>query len=300
MNGFVLYKSPQYEDSYEVSRIVKEGESLGVEIGVYAPAQFDLVVSKEVNRVLVDNVDTKTPNFFLPRMGSGTNYFALAIIRHMENLGCRVLNSSRCIEMVKDKLWSIQVLSQANIPIPKTVLMKVPFDVSQIESTLSYPVVLKALSGSHGKGVFLCDGRETLIDVVELISHTQSTANFILQEFISSSRGKDIRVITIGGRAIGAMLRESVDGSFKANISRGGKAKEFVLNPEVEWLSTETSRVLGMDVAGVDLLFDGERYVVCEANSSPGFVGFETATGVNVAKQMIEFALLVSGSSSNL
>ena len=143
-------------------------------------------------------------------------------------------------------------------------------------------------------GVFLCEDEQRLDDIMGLVAST-GNMNLILQEYIESSRGRDLRVITIGGRAIGAMLRSSTDGSFKANISRGGCGEPYPLTPEIEWLATEAARVVGLDIAGIDLLFDGDHFRICEANSAPGFEGFEPATGINVARQMLEFAAVRLG-----
>lgn len=110
----------------------------------------------------------------------------------------------------------------------------------------------------------------------------------ILQQYIGTRPGKDLRVWVIGGQVIGAMLRSSTDGSFKANISRGGDGQAFPLNPELERLARDSAAALNLDIAGVDLLFDGDGYSICEVNSAPGFQGFETATGLNVARLVLE------------
>src|SRR5690606_37662162 len=107
--------------------------------------------------------------------------------------------------------------------------------------------------------------------------------------FIESSRGQDLRVFTIGGRAVAAMKRSSQDGNFKANYSRGGQVEPIELTPEIEWLATETSRILKLDIAGIDLLFDGEHFKICEANSSPGFEGIEKVCDVNIAEEIYNF-----------
>lgn len=124
---------------------------------------------------------------------------------------------------------------------------------------------------------------------MEFINATRSNANIILQEFIESSKGRDLRVFTIGGRAVAAMKRTSQDGSFKANFSRGGLVEPVELTPEMEWLATETSRILNLDIAGIDLLFDGDHFKICEANSSPGFEGIEQACNVNIAEEIYNF-----------
>lgn len=298
MRGCILYKKPGSDlpsEAYEIHRLQEEAVNLGIELAVHAPEQFDLVVTRDDRKsVRIQGEVRPLPDFMLPRMGSGTTYFALAVMRHLERLGVQPLNSSHAIEIVKDKLWSIQVLAESHLPIAKTILVKQPFDVELAAKYLGYPLVVKALSGSHGRGVFLCEDAQRLDDIMGLVGSTGST-NLILQEYIESSRGRDLRVITVGGRAIGAMLRQSTDGSFKANISRGGIGEPYPLTPEIEWLATETARVVGLDIAGIDLLFDGDHFRICEANSAPGFEGFEPATGINVARQILEFAAVRLG-----
>ena len=298
MRGCILYKrcgSQIPPEAYEIRRLLEEAAGLGIDLTVSAPEQFDLVVTRDDRKsVRIDGEVRPLPDFLLPRMGSGTTYFALAVMRHLERLGVQPLNSSESIEIVKDKLWSIQVLAASQLPIAKTILVKQPFDAELAKTYLGFPLVVKALSGSHGRGVFLCEDEQRLDDIMGLVAST-GNVNLILQEYIETSRGRDLRVITVGGRAIGAMLRQSTDGSFKANISRGGFGEPFPLTPEIEWLATEAARVVGLDIAGIDLLFDGDHFRICEANSSPGFEGFEPATGINVARQILEFAAVRLG-----
>ena len=116
-----------------------------------------------------------------------------------------------------------------------------------------------------------------------------SKVNIIIQEFISSSKGKDLRIFVIGGRAIGGMKRIAREGKFKANFSYGGQVEPFDLNPEVEWLASESTRLLGLEMSGVDILFSGESYMVSEVNSAPGFEGFERATKINVPQEIFNY-----------
>jgi gamma-F420-2:alpha-L-glutamate ligase len=125
-----------------------------------------------------------------------------------------------------------------------------------------------------------------------MVENTNPNVNLIFQEFIKTSFGKDLRVVTVGGRVIGAMVRNSVDGSFKANYSRGGQIRKFEITPEIEWLVLEISRILDLDIAGIDLLFDAEGFKICEVNSSPGFEGLELACEKNIAKEIIQFVKL--------
>ena len=297
--GWILYRRPQAAlspEAYEVHRLVEEGEALGIRMRVLAPEQVDLVVTREDSRsVLVDGSPTELPDFLLPRMGAATTYFGLAVIRHLERLGVPTVNESVAIETVKDKLWSHQILAASNLPIAKTMLAKFPIDFDAVERLVGFPLVLKTLSGSQGQGVFLCESKSNLQDLGELMEATKANLNIVLQEFIESSHGRDLRVMVVGGRTVAAMERRSNDGSFKANVSRGGSAREIEITPEVDWLACEVARILGLSVAGIDLLFDGDHFRVCEANSSPGFEGLERACDINMPREIFAFVAVRSG-----
>ena len=113
----------------------------------------------------------------------------------------------------------------------------------------------------------MCETSQALDELMQMVENTNPNVNLIFQEFIKSSFGKDLRVVTVGGRVIGAMVRNSVDGNFKANYSRGGQIHKFEITPEIEWLVLEISRILDLDIAGIDLLFDTEGFKICEVNS---------------------------------
>lgn len=293
MKGWILYKdsaSGLRPEAYEMHRFVEAAKEKGIEIRIVKPEQFDLIVTRDDRKsILLDGEVVALPDFLLPRMGAGTTYFALAVIRHMERLGVHVVNSSQSIETVKDKLYSQQILAERNVPFPKTMLAKYQVDVNLVEKQLGFPVILKTLSGSQGSGVFLSETASSFRDLLELIQATKSNVNIILQEFIESSRGRDLRVLIIGGRAVACMERISTDESFKANFSRGGEVHKFEMTPEIEWLATETAQIFGLDIAGIDLLFDGEHFKVCEANSSPGFEGIEKCCEEDIAGLIYDF-----------
>jgi RimK family alpha-L-glutamate ligase len=144
------------------------------------------------------------------------------------------------------------------------------------------------LAGSYGEGIYLSRNRESFRDLMELVASLDAGKSLILQEYIGDRPGQDLRVWVIGGRVVGAMLRCSTDGSFKANITRGGRGENFPVDEAIDVLARDCARTLGLEIAGIDLLFDGEGYRVCEANSAPGFSGFEAATGANVARQILQ------------
>jgi gamma-F420-2:alpha-L-glutamate ligase len=286
MKGWILSKHPEREltaDKYELNRFLDVAAARGITMSIVTPEQFDLIVTRDDRRsILLDGEVTPLPDFLLPRMGAGTTYFALAVIRHLERLGVQVINSSTSIEAVKDKLYTQQILAECNLPVPKTMLVKFPVEVDRVARYLGFPVVVKTLSGSKGSGVYLCENETNLEDLMDLIEATKGNANIILQEFIALSHGRDLRVIVVGGEPVACMERSSANGGFKANFSRGGLVRDYPLTPEINALAVETARLLDLDIAGVDLLFDGDSFRICEANSSPGFKGMEQATGLNI------------------
>lgn len=293
MRGWIIYKDNALllrQEAYEIHRLLEVAKEENIDLQVFSPDQFELTVTRDDEKsILIDGKKHKLPDFVLPRMGAGTTYFALAIIRHLERLGVYCINSSHSIETVKDKLFAQQILAEKNLPTPDTMLVKFPINVDLVEKHIGFPVVLKTLSGSQGSGVFLSKSKDELDDLLQLIESTNPKANIILQQFVKSSFGRDLRVFTIGGRAVACYERNSQGAKFKANISAGGIGKSHPITPEIEWLATQTANVLGLEVAGIDLLFDEQHFKVCEANSSPGFEGLEAATNMNIAKDIFHF-----------
>ncbi len=276
--------------TYAVNRLKEEAKKQGIQFRVVNPKKFELIEPRPENKtVLYNNKYIKAPDCVIAR--GKTNYFYYAVIRYLENMGVYVVNSAKSIDESKDKLKTIQILATNNIPIPKTMFAKLPLDISFIKKEFSFPLIMKTTIGSQGKGVVLCEKSSQLEDIIDFTtgSSAEQELNVIFQEFISSSKGRDIRVFLVGGRPIGAMLRTAVADGFKANYSIGGSVENFPLNPELEWLAVESTRLLGLEIAGVDILFDKKGYRICEVNSSPGFKGFEEATGINVPQEIFRY-----------
>jgi len=276
--------------SYETIKLIEEGEKMGMKLELHDPSAFEIVVTREDRKsVLLYNISTKIPDFLFPRMGATTTYFALALMRHFEKLGVYCINTSHSIETVKDKLFQMQILASNNLPIPKTILAKFPVDTTFVQKQLGYPVIVKALSGSQGSGVFLANDENNLEDFMKMIEITNKESNLILQEFIAGSKGRDLRVFVVGDKVIGAMERYATDDSFKANFSRGGGVRAYKVSAQVEEKVIEITKLFNLKIAGIDLLFDGENFKICEVNSSPGFKGLEQAIEKNVAKEILTY-----------
>ncbi|MEO0564201.1 MAG: RimK family alpha-L-glutamate ligase [Chloroflexota bacterium] len=300
MKGWILYREALAElkpESYEMHRFVAVAKRHDIELDIIRPNQLDLIVTRDDRKsIRLDGKVVSVPDFVIPRLGSNTTYFALAAIRHLERLGVTLINSSSAIETVKDKLYTQQILAASGLPVPKTMLAKFPLEPELVQKQLGFPVVVKTLSGAKGSGVYLAETMSNFIDLMTLLETTNSSVNIIFQEFIAASHGHDLRVFVVGGRVVACMERVATDGSFKANISRGGDARAYALSPEVEMLSIEVTRQVGLDIAGVDLLFDDDHFKVCEVNSSPGFKGIETAyPDYDIADMILEYTKMRQG-----
>jgi gamma-F420-2:alpha-L-glutamate ligase len=188
------------------------------------------------------------PDLIIPRTGSETNYFTLAVLRHFERQGVAMVNSPSAVEAVADKLQTLQILSAAGLPIPKTVLAKFPVDVDLVERELGFPVVVKTLRGTRGEGALLCSNREQFHDLANLLDGARTGADF---------------------------------------ISLGGVGVALDPPPALVDLAVRAASVLQLDVAGIDILFDDEGYRICEANSAPGFQGLERACAISVPDEIL-------------
>ena len=295
VSGWLLCK-PQFHDSYETKRLIEEFDDSDTKIRVIDPNEIDIFVNKEnKSSILVNGESLPLPKFVFPRTGSGTTYYIKAVIRHFERMGVVVINSSESIDNVKDKLYSHQILAQSNLDIPKTLLLKHPIDVDFVQKHLGFPVIIKTISGSYGKGVFIAETKKQLSQLITMAELTNSRYDIIIQQFIKDSWGKDLRVLVVNNKVVGCMMRRATDDDFRANLNRGGEGFPYEVNEQIEWLATESSKSLGLDIAGVDLLFDGEGYKICEVNSNPGFEGTETFTKKNIAEEMVSFIKMKIG-----
>ncbi len=298
MKGWIF--STQNEPSYETKRLIECFGDEGIECHMIHPNHVDIFISREDRRsVQVENEYTTIPDFVIPRVGSSTTYYQKAVFRHLERMGVLFINSSDAIDTVKDKLYTMQILAQNNVPHPKTMLVRNPVDVSYVEKKIGFPIVVKSLSGTHGKGVYLAKDKKNFSQLMDMMEQFNDRFNILLQEYVSDSHGKDLRIMVVGGKVIGAMKRESQDGDFRANITRGAGAKPVEMDEQMEFLSLESTKLLGLDIGGVDLLYDNSGYKICEVNSSPGFSGMEKYTDNKVAEQIVTYVKNKIGYSDN-
>ncbi len=293
MEGWVLCNRPVGElvetTLFGVNRLIEAASARGIHLKVYSVDDLDLLVTHAGDKTVVVNDSRVTlPDFIIPRVGASVSYFGLALIRQLEQLGVYVCNGSDAIMVTKDKLRMAQILNQHHIPIPKTMLMKFPSSITRIQAEIGFLVVLKMVSGTEGFGVHLCETKRALKEIMEILSEQIHHSPMLIQEFVKDSYGCDLRVFVLNGKAIACMKRISEEG-FKANYSLGGKVVAYQMTPEIENLACASAKLFGLEVAGIDLLFDGSGFKVCEANASPGFKGIESATRSDIALQLIDY-----------
>lgn len=290
---WILYTGDS-KNSFESNQLIQKFESQGIHAEVFKPKFFDIIVNRSsVKSIRYQGQRVDLPNLVLSRTGAGSNYFTLALMRQIEKFGVPVINSSTSIETVKDKLLTSQILAQANIPTPKTMLVNFPVNIDVVEQEIGFPCVVKVLSGSKGKGVYLCENKKFFDSLMELIENLKSTKTMIIQEFVDQLPGSDLRVWVIDGKTVAAMKRTAPAGDFRANISHGGQGEPFEVTPEIDNIARKTAELMGLKIAGIDLLFDNDGFKVCEANSSPGFEGIDQYCGTDMAEKIVEYSKLM-------
>lgn len=214
----------------------------------------------------------------------------IRLAARMESLGLKVYNSARAIEICDDKSYTYEILQQAKLPMPRTIVAPKTYEgvgypslewLRVVEETLGYPMILKECFGSFGQQVYLVHTKEELIQKVEEICPKP----FIFQEFIDSSFAKDVRLQVVGGEVVASMYRYSDTGDFRANITNGGKMKNYVPTEEEKRLAIQACEAIGLDFAGVDLLFGADGHsIICEVNSNAHFKNIYDCTKINVAQ----------------
>jgi ribosomal protein S6--L-glutamate ligase len=223
----------------------------------------------------------------IPRIGASITFYGTAVLRQFEMMGVETPNSADAILRARDKLHSLQLLARDGIGLPTTVFGDNPDDTADLLKMLGDPPhVIKLNEGAQGQGVLLAEKRSAAQGMIEAFRGLY--ANFLVQEFIREAKGADLRCFVVGGRVVAAMQRQAPEGDFRANLHRGGTAIPVILTPQEIEIALHAARVMGLGVAGVDVLRSHRGPLVLEVNSSPGLEGIESATGVDVAGAIIE------------
>ena len=223
----------------------------------------------------------------IPRFGSTSTKMGCAVLRHFAARNVPCLNDERSFLQARDKWQSLQILAQAGIAIPNTVLLGSEFQPQNGVAQVKSPTILKTLSGSQGIGVILAERTQSAVSILETLK--QANIPVLLQDFIEEAKGSDVRCFIIGERVVASMQRTGQNGEFRANFHRGGTAEKIQLSEEEKAIAVKAAQTLGLDIAGVDLIRSEQGLLVLEVNASPGLEMIEKANGIDIAVQMIAY-----------
>ena len=223
----------------------------------------------------------------LPRIGASISYYGTAVVRQFEQMDVYTPNTANGIANSRDKLRATQILSRHAIGMPATSFVRNKADVLQaIELVGGAPVVIKLLEGTQGIGVILAPDTKVAEGIIETLQSTKQ--NVLIQQFIAESKGRDIRALVVGDRVVGAMRRTAVGDEFRSNVHRGGSVEAVTLDEEYERTAVRAAQIMGLRVAGVDMLEGNDGPLVMEVNSSPGLESIERATELDIAGAIID------------
>lgn len=223
----------------------------------------------------------------LPRIGASITYFGTAVVRQFEQMDVYTPNTANGIANSRDKLRATQILSRHAIGMPATSFARDKNDVlPAIELVGGAPVVIKLLEGTQGIGVILAPDTKVAEAIIETLQSTKQ--NVLIQQFIAESKGRDIRALVVGDRVVGAMRRTAQGDEFRSNVHRGGSVEAVQLDEEYERTAVRAAQIMGLRVAGVDMLEGNDGPLVMEVNSSPGLEGIERATELDIAGAIID------------
>ena len=279
--------------NYSTVRLVKAANELGHRVTLMDPWDCTMYIAAGAPTITHNERSVDGLDVVIPRLGTATAEYGLEVVSHFEHVGVPSVNSATAIETARHKWRRLRALAEHGLPVPATFLAGAPGDLDRgVKRVGGYPLITKPFEGTQGSGIMLFETPLTMKSA--LLAFWGMSKNFIAQEFSPEASGRDIRVLVVGGKVIGAMERVAAEGDFRANLHRGGHARAIRASEEMVDLSVRAAAAVGLGIAGVDMLRLGDDLVVLEVNPSPGFEGFEEATRRDVARIMIKHAMEVA------
>ncbi|MGH8152189.1 MAG: 30S ribosomal protein S6--L-glutamate ligase, partial [Rhodanobacteraceae bacterium] len=267
---------------YSTARLVAAARARGHRVRVLDPLRCYMRISRDGFAVHYRGRALKGIDAVIPRIGASVTFYGTAVLRQFEMMGVYTPSPSAAVLCARDKLRSLQMLAKDGVDLPLTVFGDNPDDTVDLLDMLGPPPhVIKLNEGAQGSGVVLAEKPAASQSVIEAFRGLY--ANFLVQQFVREANGRDIRCFVVGDRVVAAMQRAAVDGDFRANLHRGGTGSAVRLSAVERRAALRATRVLGLGIAGVDLLRSERGPLVLEVNASPGLEGIETVTGVDVA-----------------
>ena len=274
--------------SYSTQRLRAAALDRGHQVKVLNTLRFAIDLSGPEPDLHFRGRPLSTYDAVLPRIGNSVTYFGTAVVRQFEQMDVYTPNTANGIANSRDKLRATQILSRHNIGMPATAFVRNRADViPAIEMVGGAPVVIKLLEGTQGIGVILAPELKIAEAIIETLHGTNQQV--LIQAFVKESRGRDIRAIVVGDRVVAAMRRVAQGDEFRSNVHRGGSVEAVTLDPAYEEVAVRSAQIMGLRIAGVDMLEGSAGPLVMEVNSSPGLEGIESATRLDVAGAMIDY-----------
>ena len=271
---------------YSTQSLVRACEKRGHEVRVVDYLKCHMNITSHRPQIYLEDERLKF-DAVIPRIGASHTFFGTAVVRQFEMMGTFSVNESVAISRSRDKLRSLQLLARKGVGLPVTAFSH---DTKATGHMLKIcggaPVVIKLLEGTQGVGVVLAETQKAGESVIEAFRGLD--ANILVQEFIKEAGGADIRCLVVGEKVVAAMKRQGKEGEFRSNLHRGGAAEIVKISPEERSTAVRAARIMGLNMAGVDLLRSNHGPVVMEVNSSPGLEGIEKSTGKDVAASVIK------------
>ncbi len=271
---------------HSVRRLLQEAKKQRLHCDVINPLECQLVVDGAQSRILVAGKELPHYDAILPRIGASITEYGLAVVKHFEALGMYPINNAWAIAESRNKMRCLQVLTEAGLLVPPSVLTRSRRGLElAVRAVKGLPVILKVLQGTQGVGVMLLHTPIALGSVLDTLRGLDQ--DVIIQQFLAEAAGRDYRAFVVGNRVVAAMMRTAPEGEFRSNIHRGGEGRLVKLSKEFEKAAIQAAQVLGLEIAGVDLMDSVSGPMILEVNSSPGFEGIERATGLNIAGTIV-------------
>jgi ribosomal protein S6--L-glutamate ligase len=280
----ILSRAPR---AYSTQRLRTAALDRGHQVRVLDTLRFAIDLSTEQPDLFFRGKQLSSYDAILPRIGASITYFGTAVVRQFEQMDVYTPNTANGIMNSRDKLRATQILSRHNIGMPATAFVRNRADVvPAIEMVGGAPVVIKLLEGTQGIGVILAPSRKVAEAIIETLHGTNQQV--LIQAFVKESKGRDIRAIVVGDRVVAAMRRVAQGEEFRSNVHRGGRVEPVDLDPAYQETAVRAAQIMGLRVAGVDMLEGNDGPLVMEVNSSPGLQGIESATNLDVAGAIID------------
>lgn len=275
-------------DIYSTNRLKEAAEARGHDVHIIDHLQCDIMIEQNALSMYYQGHPLEGFDAVIPRIGASVTFYGTAVLRQFEMMEVFSANRSIAITRSRDKLRSMQMLAAAGLGLPKTAFTNYSKEEKQIIEYLGgAPLIIKLLEGTQGLGVVLAETIKAAKSVIEAFHGLK--ARILVQEFIKEARASDIRAFVVDGEVVGAMKRTGKEGEFRSNLHRGGSAELIRLKRTEKAAAIKAADVMGLKIAGVDMLQSDRGPLILEVNSSPGLEGIEKATSKDIAAEIIMY-----------